>query len=193
MLRHFVDRLKLLLGARWLPSWSAIPDVVVHVRNPDQIAPQVYIESPANGAEWTGDIDVRGAVLPGWSAAVEEIAVPIDQQRQFTAKVGAPTGKALAIRLPIPSAGFTIICVGQSKRTRGICIHFWHTRPPHSSPLAAHHSPILDASDASRQAPGPASAAPSWRARASRLLEGRRSMRETRQVSYQARAEARRR
>jgi hypothetical protein len=71
----------------------------------DQTAPQVYIESPANGQTWTGDIDVRGAVLPGWSAAVEEIAIPIDKQRRFAAKVGLPTGKALAIRLSHPQRG----------------------------------------------------------------------------------------
>jgi hypothetical protein len=71
----------------------------------DQTAPQVYIESPANGQSWTGDIDVRGAVLPGWSAAVEEIAIPIDRQRRFAAKVGLPTGKALAIRLSHPQRG----------------------------------------------------------------------------------------
>jgi hypothetical protein len=71
----------------------------------DQTAPQVYIESPINGQPWTADIDVRGAVLPGWSAAVEEIAIPIDKQRRFTAKVGAPSGRALAIRLSHPLRG----------------------------------------------------------------------------------------
>jgi len=71
----------------------------------DQTAPQVYIESPINGEPWIGDIDVRGAVLPGWSAAVEEIAIPIDKQRRFAAKVGAPSGKALAIRLSHPQRG----------------------------------------------------------------------------------------
>jgi hypothetical protein len=71
----------------------------------DQTAPQVYIESPINGEPWTEDIDVRGAVLPGWSAAVEEIAIPIDKQRRFAAKVGAPGGKALAIRLSHPQRG----------------------------------------------------------------------------------------
>ncbi|HEX3483088.1 MAG TPA: hypothetical protein VHT91_49095 [Kofleriaceae bacterium] len=71
----------------------------------DQTAPQVYIESPINGEPWTGDIDVRGAVLPGWSAAVEEIAIPIDRQRRFSAKVGAPGGRALAIRLSHPQRG----------------------------------------------------------------------------------------
>ncbi|HEX7843549.1 MAG TPA: hypothetical protein VF469_39015, partial [Kofleriaceae bacterium] len=71
----------------------------------DQTAPQVYIESPSNGSPWAGDIDVRGAVLPGWSAAVEAIAIPIDKQRRFAAKVGAPGGSALAIRLSHPLHG----------------------------------------------------------------------------------------
>ena len=71
----------------------------------DQTAPQVYIEAPSNGVPWTGDIDVRGAVLPGWSAAVEAIAIPVDKQRRFAAKVGAPGGNALAIRLSHPQHG----------------------------------------------------------------------------------------
>jgi hypothetical protein len=71
----------------------------------DQTAPQVYIESPVNGQPWAGDIDVRGAVLPGWSAAVEAIAVPVDSQRRFSAKVGIPAGNALAIRLSHPQRG----------------------------------------------------------------------------------------
>jgi hypothetical protein len=71
----------------------------------DQTAPQVYIESPVNGQPWSGDIDVRGAVLPGWSAAVEAIAIPIDKQRRFAAKVGIPGGAALAIRLSHPQRG----------------------------------------------------------------------------------------
>jgi len=71
----------------------------------DQTAPQVYIELPVNGKPWAADIDVRGAVLPGWSAAVEGVAVPIDAQRRFTAKVGAPPGRALAIKLSHPLRG----------------------------------------------------------------------------------------
>ena len=71
----------------------------------DQTAPQVYIESPINGQPWSGDIDVRGAVLPGWSAAVDAIAIPIDGQRRFAAKVGIPGGNALAIRLSHPQRG----------------------------------------------------------------------------------------
>jgi hypothetical protein len=71
----------------------------------DQTAPQVYIESPVNAQPWSGDIDVRGAVLPGWSAAVESLAIPIDPQRRFAAKVGVPSGNALAIRLSHPQRG----------------------------------------------------------------------------------------
>lgn len=71
----------------------------------DQTAPQVYIESPVNGQPWNGDIDVRGAVLPGWSAAVEAIAIPVDKQRRFAAKVGIPGSTALAIRLSHPQRG----------------------------------------------------------------------------------------
>jgi len=71
----------------------------------DQTAPQVYIESPLNGQPWGSDIDVRGAVLPGWSAAVEAIAIPIDGQRRFSAKVGIPGGNALSIRLSHPTRG----------------------------------------------------------------------------------------
>lgn len=71
----------------------------------DQTAPQVYIESPDNAQAWTGDLDVRGAVLPGWTAAVEDVAIPIDRQRRFAARVGVPAGKALAIRLSHPQRG----------------------------------------------------------------------------------------
>ncbi|MEJ7599051.1 MAG: hypothetical protein WKG01_14175 [Kofleriaceae bacterium] len=73
--------------------------------NFDQTAPQVYIESPANARPWSGDLDVRGAVLPGWTAAVDGITIPIDAQRRFAAKVGAPAGNALAIRLSHPQRG----------------------------------------------------------------------------------------
>jgi hypothetical protein len=71
----------------------------------DQTAPQAYLESPNNGQPWSGDIDVRGAVLPGWSASIDAIAIPIDNQRRFAAKVGPPSGNALAIRLSNPQRG----------------------------------------------------------------------------------------
>ena len=73
----------------------------------DQTAPQVYIEAPANGKPWpAGDIEVRGAVLPGWAAAVETVTIPIDKQRRFRASVQPPGGaQALAIRLSHPQRG----------------------------------------------------------------------------------------
>lgn len=73
--------------------------------NFDQTAAQVYIEAPPNGAPWGADLDVRGAVLPGWTAAVGAVPIPIDRQRRFAARVGAPTGSALAIRLSHPERG----------------------------------------------------------------------------------------
>jgi len=71
----------------------------------DNTAPQVYISSPVNGRPWEGEIDVRGAVLPGWTAAVDAITIPIDGQRRFAAKVGKPPGNALAIKLSHPQRG----------------------------------------------------------------------------------------
>jgi len=71
----------------------------------DNTAPQVYISSPVNGRPWEGEIDVRGAVLPGWTAAVDAITIPIDGQRRFSAKVGKPPGNALAIKLSHPQRG----------------------------------------------------------------------------------------
>lgn len=72
----------------------------------DNTAPQVYIQSPPYGKAWPeGDIDVRGAVLPGWTAAVEGVGIPMDKQLRFIAKVTRPTGKALAIRLSHPKRG----------------------------------------------------------------------------------------
>jgi hypothetical protein len=71
----------------------------------DQTAPQVYIELPINGKPWAGDIDVKGAVLPGWQAAVADASIPIDGARRFIAKVGQPPGKALAIKLSHPQRG----------------------------------------------------------------------------------------
>jgi hypothetical protein len=73
--------------------------------NFDQTAAQVYIEAPKNGAPWAGDIDVRGAVLPGWTAAIEGLTIPIDKQRRFMAKVSPPQGGALAIKLSHPQRG----------------------------------------------------------------------------------------
>jgi hypothetical protein len=75
--------------------------------NFDQTAPQVYIESPQNGKVFAAEVDVKGAVLPGWSAKVLDVEIPIDARtRRFSAKVPAPTGAlALAIRLSHPQRG----------------------------------------------------------------------------------------
>ncbi len=66
----------------------------------DQKAAQVYIEAPPNGAPWTGDIEVRGATLPGWTAKIDVNELPVDSKNRFHATVQPPReAKALAIRL----------------------------------------------------------------------------------------------
>ncbi|MBV8755956.1 MAG: hypothetical protein JO257_01695 [Deltaproteobacteria bacterium] len=72
----------------------------------DQKAAQVYIEAPANGAPWTGDIEIRGATLPGWTAKYDVSELPVDSKNRFHATVQAPAeAKALAIRLSHPKLG----------------------------------------------------------------------------------------
>jgi hypothetical protein len=75
--------------------------------NFDQTAPQVYIESPQNGKPFGAKVDVKGAVLPGWTAKVDVVEIPIDKNtRRFTAQVDPPSGaQALAIRLSHPQRG----------------------------------------------------------------------------------------
>jgi hypothetical protein len=84
---------------------AAAGKVSTLIINFDQTAAQVYIEAPQNGAPWSGDLDVRGAVLPGWTASVDAVPIPIDRQRRFAARVGAPAGTALAIKLAHPERG----------------------------------------------------------------------------------------
>ena len=71
----------------------------------DNTAPQVYIELPINGKPWGADVDVKGSVVPGWAAAVDGAAIPLDSARRFIAKVQQPSGRALAIRLSHPQRG----------------------------------------------------------------------------------------
>ncbi|MCX5744544.1 MAG: hypothetical protein NT062_18800, partial [Proteobacteria bacterium] len=71
----------------------------------DQTAPQVYIELPIDGKPWPADVEVKGAVLVGWTAAIDSITIPIDAQRRFVAKVTRPAGTALAIKLSHPQRG----------------------------------------------------------------------------------------
>jgi hypothetical protein len=74
--------------------------------NFDQTAPQVYIEAPVNGQPFADHVEVKGAVLPGWSAKVGGVDIPVDKNtRRFTATVDPPSGQALAIRLAHPSLG----------------------------------------------------------------------------------------
>lgn len=75
--------------------------------NFDQTAPQVYIESPGNGKPFGPEVDVRGAVLPGWTAKVDVVEIPVDSRtRRFAAKVAPPAdAQALAIRLSHPQRG----------------------------------------------------------------------------------------
>lgn len=71
----------------------------------DQTAPQVYIELPIDRRPWNGDIPVKGAVLPGWSASIEGLPLPIDGARRFIGTAGKPPGNALAIKLSHPQRG----------------------------------------------------------------------------------------
>ncbi|HWO18376.1 MAG TPA: hypothetical protein VNO30_06355 [Kofleriaceae bacterium] len=90
----------------WIEASGALKGKIsTLVINFDQTAAQVYIESPEDGAAWTGDLDVRGAVLPGWTASVDTVAIPLDRQRRFAARVGAPAGGTLVIKLAHPERG----------------------------------------------------------------------------------------
>jgi hypothetical protein len=73
----------------------------------DQTAPQVYISDPPNGKAFAADVKVAGAVLPGWTAKVDGVEIPVDKNtRRFSATVGAPAGpNALSIRLSHPQRG----------------------------------------------------------------------------------------
>ena len=73
----------------------------------DQTAPQVYISDPPNGKPFAAEVKVAGAVLPGWTAKVGGVEIPVDKNtRRFNATVGSPQGaNALAIRLSHPQRG----------------------------------------------------------------------------------------
>jgi len=73
----------------------------------DQTAPQVYISDPPNGKPFAADVKVAGAVLPGWTAKVEGVEIPVDKNtRRFNATLAPPTAAtALAIRLSHPQRG----------------------------------------------------------------------------------------
>ena len=72
----------------------------------EQTAAQVYVELPVNGKPWDEAIEVKGAVLPGWTAAVNGGTLPVEPAtRRFNAQVDRPPGNALAIRLSHPQLG----------------------------------------------------------------------------------------
>lgn len=75
----------------------------------DQTAAQVYIESPIDGQAFGDEVNLAGAALPGWTAKVDGIEIPVIETatRRFRAKVPRPRGgaKALAIQLSHPQRG----------------------------------------------------------------------------------------
>jgi hypothetical protein len=98
-------KLREALYTVWAEVDGAKSKVTTLKINFDQTAAQVYLESPIDGRPWPADIDIRGAVLPGWTASLEGVAIPIDAQRRFVAKVSHPAGKALAIKMAHPVRG----------------------------------------------------------------------------------------
>ena len=94
----------------WVEHDGVKQDKVTTLKiNFDQTAAQVYIESPLDGAAFGADVDVAGAALPGWTAKVDAVEIPIidTSTRRFKAKVPPPSGGALAlaIRLSHPQRG----------------------------------------------------------------------------------------
>lgn len=74
----------------------------------DNTAPALYIDEPDDGDSWGAagsPIEVKGAVLPGWTSSIEGVALPLDKQRRFRASVPAPSAGALAVRLSHPQRG----------------------------------------------------------------------------------------
>ena len=74
----------------------------------DNTAPQVYIQSPPpiSSKPWEAQIRVRGALMPGWTAASSGVDLPVDKQRRFNGTVDKPEGTTtLAIRLAHPQRG----------------------------------------------------------------------------------------
>ncbi len=84
------------------------PKVSTLIIDFDNTAPQVYIQSPpaVSSKPWEPQIQVRGALMPGWTAAASGVEIPVDKQRRFVGKVDKPTGTTtLAIRLSHPQRG----------------------------------------------------------------------------------------
>lgn len=73
----------------------------------DQTSAQVYIEKPVDGRPWSDPVEVRGAVLPGWSVLVGGTVVASDNNtRRFQTSIAPPTeARAIAIQLTHPHHG----------------------------------------------------------------------------------------
>ncbi|MGE3457608.1 MAG: hypothetical protein AB7O24_21010, partial [Kofleriaceae bacterium] len=73
----------------------------------NNMSPIVFIEGPANGKPWgTGPIVAKGAVLPGWTAAIDGTQLPLSSSRSFEKAVARPAeAKAIAIKLSHPRHG----------------------------------------------------------------------------------------
>jgi hypothetical protein len=73
----------------------------------DQTTAQVYIESPIDGRPWGPELEVAGATLPGWSAAIDGKPITPDQNtRRFRTLTPAPKdARAIAIQLSHPEHG----------------------------------------------------------------------------------------
>src|ERR1043165_4465177 len=69
----------------------------------DQTAPQIYLQSPADGAKWPSTVTVNGEVLPGWRIEIDGSAAPIDAQGRFSVRV--PRASALVLRATHPQRG----------------------------------------------------------------------------------------
>lgn len=89
----------------WFEKSGARSKVSTLIIDFDNTAPAVYIDRPDDGAAWpSGELEVAGAVLPGWSVSVDGVELPLDKQRRFRATVPAPAG-ALPIQVSHPQRG----------------------------------------------------------------------------------------
>jgi hypothetical protein len=65
----------------------------------DNATPSAYIEEPKNATAWGGQIRVKGAVMPGYTASVEGVAMTLDRARRFDTQISPPSANAIAIKL----------------------------------------------------------------------------------------------
>jgi hypothetical protein len=71
----------------------------------DNATPSAYIEEPKNGTPWAGQIRVKGATMPGYSASVEGVDLTLDRSQRFETQISPPSANAIAIKLSHPRHG----------------------------------------------------------------------------------------